>query len=154
MLARERSQSHRLRAGRWSETGRTYLVTTVTRERKPVFDCWIAGFACARTLHAAPADSSIDTLAWVLMPDHVHWLITLQETRLEDVVRRFKSRAARAVNTSTGRTGPLWQGGYHDRAVRREEDLQNLARYVIANPVRAGLCQRVLDYPLWDAAWL
>jgi hypothetical protein len=49
---------------------------------------------------------------------------------------------------------PVWQRGYHDHAVRREEDIKSLARYVIANPVRAGLTHSVGSYPHWDAAWL
>jgi putative transposase len=48
----------------------------------------------------------------------------------------------------------LWQKGYHDRAIRREEDLLAVARYIVANPLRAGLVKRVGDYPLWDAVWL
>jgi hypothetical protein len=48
----------------------------------------------------------------------------------------------------------MWQKGFHDRAIRREEDLRAVARYIIANPLRAGLVRRVHDYPLWDAIWL
>jgi hypothetical protein len=32
--------------------------------------------------------------------------------------------------------------------------LQSVARYIVANPVRAGLVRRVQDYPLWDALWV
>jgi len=38
--------------------------------------------------------------------------------------------------------------------MRKEEDLQALARYIVANPLRAGLVKRVGDYPHWDAMWL
>ena len=48
----------------------------------------------------------------------------------------------------------LWQTGFHDHALRREEDLAATARYLIANPLRAGLVQRVGDYPFWDAVWV
>jgi len=37
---------------------------------------------------------------------------------------------------------------------RCDEGLRAVARYVIANPVRAGLAERVGDYPFWDAVWL
>jgi hypothetical protein len=49
---------------------------------------------------------------------------------------------------------PIWQAGFHDRAMRKEENLQAFARYIVANPVRAGLVNRVGDYPHWDAMWL
>ena len=47
-----------------------------------------------------------------------------------------------------------WQSGFHDHALRTEEDVRNVARYVIANPQRAGLVEHVSDYPWWDARWL
>ena len=147
-------RSHRLRLGRHSQAGQIYLVTGVTRGRAPVFADWNAGCACARALHSAPGESAITPLAWVVMPDHVHWLFTLEDGALDRVMQRFKSRAARAVNASLDRRGAIWQSGYHDHAVRREEDIRGIARYVIANPVRAGLAPNVGAYPFWDAAWL
>ncbi|MNC83563.1 hypothetical protein D3C75_1375940 [compost metagenome] len=69
-------------------------------------------------------------------------------------MRRTKSRSTRAVNRASSREGRLWQAGYHDRAIRREDDVKTAARYIIANPLRAGLVKRIGDYPLWDAIWL
>ena len=154
MQDRTRPRGHRLRSGRCSERGRVYMITTVTRQRRSLFADWDAGCACARTLHAVPAESPVTSLAWVVMPDHLHWLLRLEHGTLERVMQRFKSQAGRAVNAASGTRGSVWQAGYHDHAVRREEDLRHLARYVIANPVRAGLVNRVGDYPFWDAAWL
>ena len=54
----------------------------------------------------------------------------------------------------SGSQGGLWQRGYHDRALRRDEDLKAAARYIVMNPLRAGLVKRPGDYPLWDAVWL
>ena len=89
------------------------------------------------------------------MPDHFHGLLQLGENSLiYDVVRRFKGNVARRVNHVTGRRGSLWQAGYHDHALRQEEDLKALARYVTANPIRAGLVKRIGDYPFWNAEWL
>jgi REP element-mobilizing transposase RayT len=88
------------------------------------------------------------------MPDHLHWLVKLEGCTLDELMRRIKSNSARRINRCLGRTGPVWQQGYHDRALRREEDLQVAARYVVANPLRAGLVERLADYPHWDAVWL
>lgn len=145
---------HRLRIGRHSETGRVYMVTTVTQNRIPVFSAWDRGSACARVLHRMPALMPVQTLAWIVMPDHVHWMFALYGSTLGCVMKRFKACSAREVNKVAGETGTVWQAGYHDHAVRLDEDLRALARYVVANPVRAGLCQRVGDYPFWDAAWI
>ncbi|MFP3408382.1 transposase, partial [Pseudomonas sp. SIMBA_065] len=48
----------------------------------------------------------------------------------------------------------IWQPGYQDHALRREERLVHVARYIVANPLRAGLVKSVRDYPHWDAVWL
>jgi len=88
------------------------------------------------------------------MPDHVHWLVELQTVPLASLMRRVKGRSARAINRYLGQQGAFWQAGYHDHAVRQEEDLLAMARYVVANPLRAGLVRRMGDYPLWDALWI
>ncbi|ELQ10491.1 hypothetical protein A986_22350 [Pseudomonas fluorescens BRIP34879] len=41
-----------------------------------------------------------------------------------------------------------------DQAQRQQDDLVKTARHVVANPLRAGLVDRIGDYPLWDAVWL
>jgi len=78
----------------------------------------------------------------------LHWLLRLQQGSLSDSVGRIKSISAKRLG------GPIWQAGFHDRALRREEDLPSVARYVVANPLRAGLVTRVGLYPHWDAIWL
>lgn len=53
------------------------------------------------------------------------------------------------------RTGQaVWGSGFHDRALRVEEDLLGTARYIVHNPIRAGLVARSGLYPFWDAVWL
>ena len=89
------------------------------------------------------------------MPDHLHWLVQPCEgTSLDGLMRTVKTVSSRRINRKLNRTGRLWQPGYHDHALRREEDLIATARYVVANPLRAGLVQNIGEYPLWDAAWL
>lgn len=95
-----------------------------------------------------------ETLAWVLMPDHLHWLVRLQDLGLSELMRRVKSRSSYAIKRATELEGRVWQSGYHDRALRRDEDLLSVARYVVANPLRAGLVNRLGDYPHWDAVWV
>jgi putative transposase len=95
-----------------------------------------------------------NSLAWVVMPDHFHWLIELQQGSLSELMQKTKSMSTKAVKQRTGRNISLWQRGFHDRALRREEDLVRLARYVVANPLRAGLVEKLGDYPLWDAIWV
>lgn len=69
-------------------------------------------------------------------------------------VNTIKSYASRTINQIIGRSGPVWQKGYYDHALRDEENLAVVARYIVANPLRAGLARNVADYPLWDAVWI
>ncbi|WP_433766058.1 REP-associated tyrosine transposase [Pseudomonas putida] len=143
-----------LRKGRYSEPGRIYLITTVTHNRQPVFSDWRSARLLVEQLRAADETEIVTSMAWVVMPDHLHWLLQLQQGSLADLVCRIKSRSCRSINLMRGVQSRLWQRGYHDRALRRDEDLQAAARYITMNPLRAGLVTRVGDYPLWDAIWI
>ncbi|MGF0236793.1 REP-associated tyrosine transposase [Rhodococcus sp. IEGM1300] len=146
--------SHRLRLGRYAEPNRIYLLTTNTLDRKPVFKDFALGRVVVAQFRAAQDQGRANSLAWVVMPDHFHWLVELHQGSLGDLMQKTKSLSTKAVNQSAGRSISLWQKGFHDRALRREEDLVKLARYVVANPLRAGLVQKLGDYPLWDAIWV
>ncbi|MFJ7108057.1 REP-associated tyrosine transposase [Pseudomonas sp. NPDC098740] len=146
--------SHRLRTGRYAEPNRVYLLTTNTLDREPVFKDFALGRLVVHQFRQAQNQGLVNSLAWVVMPDHFHWLVQLEKCSLSNLMRQTKSLSTREVNLSSNRNGPLWQQGYHDRALRREEDLVKMARYVVANPLRAGLVEHLGDYPLWDAIWL
>jgi putative transposase len=145
----QKAESHRLRTGRHSQAGQVYLLTMVTLNRQPVFAEFQAARCLIRTLHTEDRLCRASTWAYVLMPDHLHWLMQLgEQVDLVRCVQGVKSMVSRQLGA------PVWQAGFHDRAMRQEEDLQALARYIVANPLRAGLVTRVGDYPHWDAMWL
>jgi len=97
----------------------------------------------------------ITTMCFIVMPDHLHWLLQLGASgRLSRIINEVKSRSARRINASRGTRGMLWQRGYYDRAIRSDEDLPSIARYIVGNPIRAGLVTSVGQYPHWDASWI
>jgi REP element-mobilizing transposase RayT len=149
-MADQYHHSHLLRKGRHPEPGGVYLITTVTHERERLFTDWRLGRVVVGELAAAPVES----LAWVVMPDHLHWRVQLHDRPLPAVVGAVKSRSALAINRRLCRQGAVWQKDYHDHGVRQDEDMLAVARYIVANPLRAGLVERIGDYPLWDAVWL
>ncbi len=149
----QRYHGRDLRKGRLSQSGRIYLITTVTQQRKPLFTDIFLGRIVVNVLRNE--SSRVKTLAYVVMPDHLHWLIQLEaDVPLGVVMQAVKSVSSHRINKSLGWKGCVWQPRYHDHAVRREENIRALARYVIANPLRAGLVDTIGDYPLWDAIWL
>lgn len=137
-----------LRKGRVSQAGMAYHVTTVTLDRTPYFAELGKGRKVVRELKTLQEQGRAETLCYVLMPDHLHWLMVLQDGDLPEVMRLLKGRSARAVGQA------LWQANYYDHAVRQEDELRKMARYMVANPLRANLVGRIGDYPLWDAVWL
>jgi len=137
-----------LRKGRVSQSGMVYHVTTVTQNRTPYFSSLDNGRKVVRQLMALQAEGRAETLCYVVMPDHFHWLLVLHEGKLSEVVRLLKGRSARAIGQA------VWQANYFDHAVRQDEDLRKMARYIVASPLRAKLVERIGDYSLWDAVWL
>ncbi len=149
------SSGHRaLRKGRASLPGQVYLLTTTTASRRPLFAGWdLASRTCS--VLAAPATwDDARLLCWVLMPDHWHGLLQLgPRTSPPAAMNRFKALTTKTLRRC-GVEGTVWARAFHDHALRREEDLRDVARYLVLNPVRAGLVRRVGDYPFWDACWL
>ena len=81
------------------------------------------------------------------MPDHVHILLIAQSERADflEFVRRFKQLTGFAHRQHYG--APLWQPGYHDRILRDDESTEAVTRYILENPVRAGLAHELFEYP-------
>ena len=88
--------------------------------------------------------------AWVIMPNHVHLLITplVSGSRL---LGSLKSSSAKRANVLLGRTGrPFWQDESYDHLVRNDEEFGRIRRYIENNPVKAGLSVNPEDY-LWSS---
>ena len=133
---------------RRSQDGSLYFFTLVTENRRALLIDAPARLALRQAIERVRQHYPFVIHAWVLMPDHLHWLLQLQNEDLTRLVGRVKSISAKRL----GR--PIWQKGFHDHALRREEDVRSVARYVVANPLRAGLVERAGDYPHWDAVWI
>ena len=145
----ERPHGCNLRKGRHSIPGQVYLVTAVTAHRQPVFRHLYRARSAVRFLYDDDIRRHAITYAYVVMPDHVHWLMQLRDIgHLSTVVRLYKSKVSRRLGWG------IWQRGFHDRALRVEENVVAMSRYIVANPLRAGLVKEIGDYPHWDAVWL
>ncbi|MDQ3618455.1 MAG: transposase [Pseudomonadota bacterium] len=145
--------SPKLHRGRHSLVGAYYTVTAVARDRQPFLTGALPARALSDELRISADEGATEPIAWVIMPDHIHWLFRLRQGSLGSCVQRFKSRSARSVNVACNSKGTVWQAGYYDHRLRDEEDLATQARYIIANPVRRGLVQRIEAYPHWRCRW-
>ena len=144
-----RPRAKDLRKGRVSLPGQVYHITTVTSDRTPFFADWRSARMLINTLREAQTRGVATTLAFVVMPDHLHWLLQLgADVSLPQMVGSVKAVTAHKLGQ------PIWQSGFHDHALRHEDDVMEVARYIVANPLRAGLVEQLADYPHWDAVWL
>lgn len=88
--------------------------------------------------------------AYVLMGNHYHLLVETPEPTLSRGMRDLNGVTTQRFNRRHGRTGHLFEGRFKAVLVEREAHLLELARYVVLNPVRAGLAKSAAAWP-WSS---
>lgn len=89
------------------------------------------------------------------MPDHWHGLVELGDgIDLGKLLQELKANSARKLHIEHPWIGRVWAKAFHDRALRCGDDLVVAARYLVMNPVRAGLTRKIREYSFWDAIWV
>lgn len=93
------------------------------------------------------AQSRCELHAYCLMTNHVHLLVTAEETSgCALLMQRVSQLHTQYMNRTYGRTGTLWEGRFRSCLVQAEDYLLACYRYVEANPVRARLCAHPRDH--------
>ncbi len=141
--------SHRLRNGRVSTSGNAYHIRLATKHRQQQLSDFTIARAVARSIGQEHTTGRTRCLCFCIMPDHVHWLMILKKGSIGRSVHNIKRLSCYLSATSI-----LWQRSFFDHGVRDRESLREIARYIVANPLRANLVNSVGDYPHWDAIWL
>ena len=95
--------------------------------------------------------SGFRLLAYCLMGNHVHLLLQTGAEPLEQVMKRIGTRYALWYNSKYERVGHLFQDRYRSEAVKDEAYFLTALRYILNNPVKAGICAKATDYPLSSA---
>jgi len=88
-------------------------------------------------------------IAAVVMPDHVHVILRPNDGySLSRIIKKgIKGVSAKLINQIRNTTGTFWQDEYHDRIMRSEDEAIEKARYLMENPLRAGLIKSGEKYP-------
>lgn len=94
-----------------------------------------------------------DLYTYCIMPNHVHMVFSVKrfDKSLYKILQSLKRFTAREANKILRRTGAFWQHESYDHVVRDQEELQRIVRYVLNNPVKAGL---VTDWQRWPWSYL
>jgi REP element-mobilizing transposase RayT len=92
-------------------------------------------------------DTDYQLHAFVVMPDHVHMLLT-PWSELATITRGIKGRSARQSNLLLGRTShAFWQDESFDHWLRHSDNFESALLYIERNPVRAGLVEEARQWP-------
>lgn len=144
----------KLKKGRYSKPFGEYFITFTCHNRHATFiEHHLAKRFC-QSISYNEQQHDCSWLAWVLMPDHFHGLVRLGNTELGKVVGHLKGYSSHMINQCVQGNSKVWQGAYYDRALRAEEQRIAIARYIVANPLRAGLVTNIWCYPYWNSVYL
>jgi putative transposase len=91
-----------------------------------------------------------ECLSYCLMTNHLHLLIETPRANLGVGMQRLHGDYALTFNLRHDLTGHVFQGRYGATRIKSDEQLVTVARYIAANPVKAGLCHREED---WQWSW-
>ncbi len=124
-----------------------YFITACTHKRRPILndavvhEQWI-DFGKAGAAHGAWLG------AYVLMPDHVHTFVVIDDQRLKlSIWTKSLKNALSEVLRGKRIPSPHWQKGFFDRVLRSGDSYSAKWEYVHDNPVRAGLVKDWSDWP-------
>ena len=146
----DKYHSHNLRKGRFSIHNAYYHIIICTHQRQKILSDPKVVSMIFNSLDWLQKENRLEWICIMVMPDHVHTVIKLEENQtLSKVMHSMKLFTARKINQHLSRNGTLWQKGYSDWCIRKDTTLYKTIRYCYMNPVRRGLVISPQDYPYW-----
>ncbi len=123
-----------------------YFLTFCTINRAPLFVHADAVAIALEQIERAAGEERFAVLAYCFMPDHLHLLAEglCESSHLKAFVKRAKQYSG--YYYSQRYRARLWQRYVYEHVVRDDETVDDVVRYIVENPVRAGLVERVADY--------
>jgi putative transposase len=132
----ERRGARALRRARYSIHGGTYFLTLCTNDRTQGLNAPAIVAKIKGQLLSAEADEIIRCHAVVIMPDHLHLLISLVgKLRLSQFVARLKVKTRDDLRIFRF----TWQRNFYEHRLRPNDQMEDVIRYIYLNPFRAKL---------------
>ncbi len=123
--------------------GAVYHVMARGHERSPIYRDDEDRLSFLADLARVVQETRFVVHAYCLMTNHFHLLLETPEANLAAGMHRLNARYSQAFNFRHGRIGHLLEGRYKALVIEKERHLLELCRYVVLNPVRAGLVRSV-----------
>jgi putative transposase len=133
-----------------TSNGQTYMITSSTWGRRSLFSREIWAKLLIDTLYQYRG-SAYFLHEFVVMPDHIHVLLT-PTTSLEKAVQFIKGGFSYRAKKELGSNLEVWQKGFSDHRIRDASDYELHKIYIQQNPVRKHLCECAEDYPYSSAS--
>ena len=125
----------------------THFITAPTFHRKRVFQNELYGEVLTDALMLWRQASKVLLHDYVIMPDHIHLLISVaDDANAEASVRNLQRGFAKELSQQYGYNGELWEPQFRDRPVHSSEECAECARMIHSNPVRVGFCEKPGQY--------
>jgi len=136
--------------------GGTYFFTVVVMHRTPRLATADEVRRLCAALRRVKQDLPFETIAMVILPDHLHavWRLpendsnySLRWSRVKSLFSRGCTREDVPSSLARRREKGVWQRRFWEHVIRDEEDLRQILDYVYYNPVKHGLVTRPIDWP-------
>lgn len=124
-----------------------YFVTACSDWKRKVFTDKETCESVLETLKKIALKQKFMLHVWCFMPDHLHIVVQGKDDSalLRSFIKQFKQVSSYQYKKQMGKR--LWQDGYYEHVLRKEEVLKEVVLYVLQNPTRKGIVSRCLDYP-------
>jgi len=133
--------------------GTSYFITTKCWQSRAIFQITENAEILIEALFHYRDRKAYALHEFVVMPDHVHLLLTPSSTgSLEKVMQFIKGGSSHQIHKARKQKMEIWQVGFHDWTIRDSDDWQTKAEYIRTNSVRAKLVQRPEDWPYSSAS--
>jgi putative transposase len=125
---------------------RVFVTATAYRRRAAFRDALTAQHVISELLRTSQA-ARVEVSAYCVMPDHVHILLAglNEDSCVPLAVRTWKQATGYWYRKQ--RSERLWEPNYWDRALRQRDHSREILEYMLSDPLRSGLVQRLQDYP-------
>jgi putative transposase len=127
---------------------RTFFITTVTADRRRLFQTDANANLLLQLLNEDRTKGRYQLHAFVLMPDHLHLLLTpAPDVSIEKAIQFIKGGFSFRLKSKM----PVWEKSFTLRRIEDPRDYESHRDYIHSNPVRAHLCERPEEFP-WSSA--
>jgi REP-associated tyrosine transposase len=127
---------------------RTFFVTTKTSMGRRLLQSERNASLLIEVLRSLVAERAFELHDFVIMPDHVHLLLTVHDgMTVEKAMQLVKGRFSFRLRKEFGAAGEVWQRGFSEVQVMHRESFEAHRNYIAQNPVKAGIVDSPEKYP-------